>query len=421
MSVIPKALAGDAKAGSDRAAARLTGCRVLALMGRAPWPMDDGWKMRSGNLLKGLAELGATVDLVTFGDPAEPVPEPFNRLLDRVALVARRRSYALSDLARGAVFRTPFPVLNYRDRAFAGRIAQLSAGEVYDMLLAEDIVMAQYATQVRARVRFLDMHNVESHLMTRYAELERSPARRAYARITAAKLAAYERATTPTFDGTFVCSEDDRARLAEGGANGRVVVVPNGIDASFFRQQGAARRNDRIVFVGSMDYHANISGVKHFVGEILPLIRKRLPNVVTYVVGKNPPAEVRELSSDAVVVTGAVPDVRPYVESAAVVVVPLLVGGGTRLKILESMAMGRPTVSTTVGAEGLSVRDGDTVALADDPSEFADRVVALIEDPVSADAMGARAREYVVRNYDWRGIVGRIAESYHAASGEIAR
>lgn len=393
----------------------LAGRRVLVVMGRVPWPMDDGWKMRSGNLLKGLAEAGARIDLVSFGDPASPVPDHFRAALARVELVPRRKSYAVSDLIRGLVGVTPFPVLNYRDDAFRERVRVLAEANRYDMLLVEDIVMAQYALDIDAPARFLDMHNVESHLMRRYAESESNVARRQYASLTAAKLAGYEGSVARQFTEVFVCSDDDRRRVSALQPDARVRVVPNGIDPSYFSAQPGVS-DGSIVFIGSMDYHANISGVLHFAGEILPRIHARLPDVRTYIVGKNPSREVRRLASDRVIVTGAVPDVRPYVAAAGVSVVPLLVGGGTRLKILEAMAMGKAIVSSSVGAEGIPGGDGDTIMLADDPETFARRVVELLEDPSRARDLGRRARVFVLRRYAWSAIVRGIESAFQDAT-----
>jgi sugar transferase (PEP-CTERM/EpsH1 system associated) len=398
----------------------LAGRRVLVIMGRVPWPLDDGWKMRSGNLLKGLLDLGARIDLVSFGDPTSPAPDELRSRLARVELVPRRKSYAATDLLLGLVGGTPFSVLNYRDDALRDRVGELARGGSYDMLLVEDVVMAQYAAAVDAKIKFLDMHNVESHLLQRYAADEPNIARSWYASLTAAKLARYEREIAGRFTEIFVCSDEDRRRLNTQQSTTAIRVVPNGIDPSYFSAR-QVQEDGSIVFVGSMDYHANISGALHFANEILPRIHARLPDVRTYIVGKNPSREVRRLASENVIVTGAVPDVRPYLAAAGVSVVPLLVGGGTRLKILESMAMGKAIVSSTVGAEGIAVEDGDTIMLADDPDSFAQRVVELLEAPDRAREMGRRARAFVLERYAWSAIVRTIDSAYHDAmrSGSV--
>lgn len=382
--------------------------------GRVPFPVDDGWKMRTFNIMKGLAHQGVMIDFIAFGEgePSDPRYHELNSLCNRLEIVPRRKSYALSDLLKGLVFRTPFPVLNYYDKLFACRMDGLAASRQYDFLMVEDIVMASYARKVTVPVKFLDMHNVESHLMRRYAENESSPARRIYARLTAGKLARYERSVGDEFDGVFVCSEADRKLLKEMKIQSDIVVIPNGIDPDLCRLEGGTHDEGCIVFVGSMDYHANRSGIIYFVKTTFPLISRQFPAATLYIVGKNPGTDITSLASDRIIVTGLVDDVRPYLERAAVVVVPLLVGGGTRLKILEALAMGKAVVSTSLGCEGIEAQSGDTIYLEDTPETFAQRVLELLNQPELAKQIGDRGRSLVVERYDWNRITGGIIETY---------
>ena len=370
--------------------------------------------MRTFNIMKGLAHQGVMIDFIAFGEgaPSDPRYHEFNALCNRLEIVPRRKSYALSDLLKGLVFRTPFPVLNYYDELFACRMDELAASRQYDFLLVEDIVMASYFRKVRVPVKFLDMHNVESHLMRRYAENESSPARRMYARLTAGKLEYYERRVGEEFDGVFVCSANDRHLLSEMKIRSDVMVIPNGIDPDFCWPAEGPIDEGSIVFVGSMDYHANCSGILHFVKTTLPLITRQYPAAKLYIVGKNPGTEITALASNRIIVTGLVDDVRPYLNRAAVVVVPLLVGGGTRLKILEALAMGKAVVSTSLGCEGIEAQSGDTIYLEDTPETFAQRVVELLNQPELAKQLGARGRNLVVERYDWNRITGGIIETY---------
>jgi glycosyltransferase involved in cell wall biosynthesis len=167
-----------------------------------------------------------------------------------------------------------------------------------------------------------------------------------------------------------------------------------------------------------MDWMPNADAIQFFVDQVLPRLRARVPDVTLTVVGRNPPAAIRALAETepAIRVTGSVPDVRPYIERAAAFVVPIRVGGGTRLKIFEAMAMERPVVSTTIGAEGLPVRDGVDAVLADGPEPFADAVAALLQDPVRAAAIGAAAAAAVRADYGWDGVAARFA----AICGDVA-
>jgi glycosyltransferase involved in cell wall biosynthesis len=191
-----------------------------------------------------------------------------------------------------------------------------------------------------------------------------------------------------------------------------VSSVPTGVDTEFFRPSGReARQPHEIVFTGSMDWMPNEDAIEWFVRDVLPSIRARVPDVSLTVVGRNPPAAVRALqaSDTGIIVTGSVPDVRPYMERAAVFIVPIRIGGGTRLKIFEAMGMERPVVSTTIGAEGLPVRDGVDVLLADAPEAFAGAVVSLLLDPALANAIGQAAAAAVRQEYGWDLVAARFA------------
>jgi sugar transferase (PEP-CTERM/EpsH1 system associated) len=387
---------------------------ALVITGRLPWPVDDGWKMRTYNIIRGLAASGITVELATFVDPDESsaTVAALGNLCTAVYPVVRSRRYRPGDLVKGVLGRIPFSVHNYSVREMHETIARLGRDHAYDLVMVEDIVMAPYAQNLTASVKFLDMHNVESHLLVRYAEQERQVGRKVYAAMTAGKLARFEKKAAFWFDGIFVCSSEDKKKLEKMGVTTRIEVMPNGINPELYVRSDEETEDGSIVFVGSMDYHANISGVRYFVSQILPLVLTEKPDLKFYIVGKNPSSEVQSLANRNVIVTGSVPDVRPYLARAAVVVVPLLVGGGTRLKILEAMAMGKAVVSTSLGCEGLSVSHHDTILVGDCPADFAGWVLRLLDDSALAKSIGLRGRAMVEMNYDWNVITSDIKQLY---------
>ena len=212
------------------------------------------------------------------------------------------------------------------------------------------------------------------------------------------------------FDGLLTVSEADRdtfARLYPFDVRGPMHVVATGVDTEYFAPAAQASGRD-LVFTGSMDWLPNEDAMLFFCRDVLPLIRARVPGVRLSIVGRAPtPAVQRLADGDAgITVTGRVDDVRPYVRDAAVYVVPLRIGGGTRLKIFEAMAMGKAVVSTTIGAEGLDVKDGTDVMIADEPDAFATTVVDLLRDPSRRNAIGDAARRLVSAQYDWTVVAG---------------
>jgi glycosyltransferase involved in cell wall biosynthesis len=201
---------------------------------------------------------------------------------------------------------------------------------------------------------------------------------------------------------TIAVSDDDRKRLTEDAPEARVVSIPTGVDLEYFQPHGRHEVRHRLVFSGSMDWYPNEDAIVYFADTILPRIRAAIPDVTLSVIGRHPSERLRALGRDqGIEITGTVDDVRPFVAAGELYVVPLRIGGGTRLKIFEALAMAKAVVSTTVGAEGLGLEPGTHIALADDPQAFADTVVRLLRERAERDALGRRGRELVEARYGW--------------------
>jgi glycosyltransferase involved in cell wall biosynthesis len=232
--------------------------------------------------------------------------------------------------------------------------------------------------------------------------------------MTGKKLASYEREVCGRFAECLTCSEEEAHLLHELTGATNVRVIPNGIDTDTH----APGDNDkvvpnRLVFVGRMDYHANVDGVRWFCAEVLPRIHAERPDVVFQIVGGHPTREVQRLGKDPrIEVTGLVDDVRPYLRAAAVVVIPLRVGGGTRLKLMEALAMGKPVVSTRLGAEGIAVASGTEVLLADDALDLAQQTLHLLQRPALGRRLGEAGRRLVEDRYSWQMIASQLERVY---------
>jgi glycosyltransferase involved in cell wall biosynthesis len=321
------------------------------------------------------------------------------------------------------VGRTAFSVLNLEDRRMEALVRRTVSRRRFDVIQAESVQMAQYCLGAPAAT-VLDLHNIESVILKRYADCTRNPLKRAYAEITSRKLACYEKQAYVRFDQCLACSEEDRLLALDQTPEASVSVIPNGvdIDEAMLAPDGAPGR-PRIVFVGRMDYHANVDGITWFRRSVWPRIQARVPDLLLQIVGGHPSPEVQRLEvPEEIEVTGFVPSVAPYLRDAAVVIVPLRVGGGTRLKALEALAMGKPIVSTSLGVEGIAVRHGENVLLADGEAEFADAVVRLVRDRAEASRIGLSGRRLVERRYDWNRIVEELEAVYEkAAAGRSGR
>jgi sugar transferase (PEP-CTERM/EpsH1 system associated) len=330
----------------------------------------------------------------------------------------------------------PYAVGKYRSRAFRTRVRDLMATEDFDLVISDFLPPV---VNLPARLRCpsaLFTHNVEADIWRRHADVATSALARHLLRVQHARMLRFERHALERFDAVLAVSDQDRdtfARLYGDTLTRPVHVVPTGVDTEYFSPAPEPPAEaPELVFTGSMDWLPNEDAMVFFCASILPLIRRRVPDVRLTIVGRSPTPVVAKLADAAGVrVTGRVDDVRPYMRDGAVYVVPLRIGGGTRLKIFEAMAMGKAVVSTAIGAEGLPVRDGEHLLLTDDPAAFADAVVRLLHDRDARARIGAAARSLVAEHYDW-GAAARVmdaalvecvarARSRHAGATERSR
>jgi glycosyltransferase involved in cell wall biosynthesis len=314
-------------------------------------------------------------------------------------------------LALGIVTQRPYHVWKLRSNLLAKEIERLAAAHHFDIAIATMAHLFPYIQGLQpSTLRVIDTHNIDSLVMTRYASRMSGWLRRAYARATASRLRAHEEEVFATADRVWVCSEEEVPAVAERASGARVRVIPNGVDArGEFEPRAVTVQPRRILFFGRLDYYPNADGVVYFAETILPKVLERVPDAEFCVVGPGATRSLRtQLARPYCRLLGAVDEVAETVSSAAVVVVPLRVGGGTRLKILEALALGKAVVSTPMGAEGLGLRNGRHLSLASGPDEFARAVVALLHDPGEAKRLGSEGRDSVLRTYDWNLIEEQI-------------
>jgi len=400
----------------------VTDLRLLQVAPRVPWPLDTGAKLRNYHLARALAA-HLSVTLVAFGNDTSN--GQLNEAYQRIVTVPRNEGYSVGNMFRGAIGRTPLPLLNYTTPEMADALQRLLAEESFDLIQVESIHLMNYLPALRAASNqppiVCDWHNVESDLMRQYAERERSLARRTYARRTARLMSEAETRALKEFDAHIAVSEVDAKRLQAVNSDAKIFVIENGVDAAHYANEQSATRN-RIVFVASMDYHANIEGATNFARDVWPMIHKQQPHLQFTIVGRNPSPQVTELSSIAgIEVTGSVADVRPYYREALAAVVPLNVGGGSRLKILEAMAAGVPVVSTKLGAEGLDVSDGENILLAETTAQLAQGILKVIDDSDLRARLITGGHALVRARYDWSILGAKLLEQYQTILSGMKR
>jgi sugar transferase (PEP-CTERM/EpsH1 system associated) len=391
--------------------------RVLYFSPRDCWPVTTGARLRDFHLAR---QLTVTSTLVYAGltvslERRERLGSLAN---SEVILVARGNGYVPLNLARGLIGPNPITVLNYVSPRMMTELEQLLRSQTFDAIQVEGVHLFSYVRRIRelAPRAFLlsDWHNIESEILARYAEIAPNAARRFYARRSATLLRRCERQLVSLADAHTVCSERERDILREWAPWARIEVIGNGVDAGYFAEAAESSEPRRsVVFVGSMDYHANIDAALYFARETWPRVREKRPDLEFVIVGSRPAPAVLALAKlPGITVTGTVEDIRPYYRRALAVVIPVRVGSGTRLKALEAMAAGVPVISTTLGAEGLTVKPGQHLLIADSPADMADRIATLEAGSPLWKKLSWNASRLVAAQYDWSVMGAKLRQFY---------
>ena len=403
--------------------------RILLLTPQLPYPPEQGTSLRNFNILRGLLERHG-VTLLSFVD--SPVSTEAEKHLsgceDVITVPAPMRSVA-TRLRRMLTDSRPDMAHRLQSSNFVNSLTNvLMAGggdasrprSPFDVLQVEGIEMAfaiEHAQSICPELQILfDDHNAEYELQRRAYLADRHVPKRwpaaAYSLIQAPRLQRYERWACNTADHVVAVSEEDR-RLIQGlGVRSSITVIPNSIDVADYMPNETMPEDIDLVFVGKMDYRPNVDAVLWFAHAIWPLIRQERPDVSWAIVGQKPHPRLESVAKqEGVTITGRVEKVQPYLQRSRIFIMPFRVGSGTRLKLIEALASGLAIVSTTVGAEGFSVRSGEELSLADEPAEFAAAILALLGDPDQRSRLGERAVRFA-QQYDWRRVIPRFNEIY---------
>jgi polysaccharide biosynthesis protein PslH len=385
-------------------------------------PTDRGGQIRTLETLRRLHR-NHEIHYVGYEDPSQPegvrrageyssYAYPVNRPVPRrgsPAFFGQLGANLFSDL--------PLAVGRYRSEQMGGLLKTLIQQHRFDSIVCDFLSVAPNIPEMNRAVLF--QHNVETMIWRRHAEHASGFLKRNYFQMQASRMFEIERKICRASRHVIAVSRNDAAQMKELFGIDRISEVSTGVDLDYFRRPAGATRRHDLVFVGAMDWLPNIDGARFFINEVLPLIRGRRPGCTLVLAGRSPVPEIRQFAEKdpLIQVTGSVPDIRPYLWEAGASIVPLRIGGGTRLKIYEAMASGVPVVSTRIGAEGLEVTDGRDIALADTPQAIADRCLGLLDDPELAARQASAALELVTSHYSWE----RVGRDFERILEESAR
>jgi glycosyltransferase involved in cell wall biosynthesis len=355
------------------------------------------------------------VTLLSYAEPSEgPKVAPLRDFCREVRLVPTRPDGPI--IRRGRQLRWTASRIPFHAREFYGAPMQAAL----DSLLAEqrfDIVQIELLQMTCFRLRtdaklVLDEHNVEYELLRRMNQGERSAIRRAHHSLEERKVRGFERRCWGRVDGVAVTSRREELIVRQDAPTTPTAVVPNCVDLEYFSSGGDEGEPGEIVFTGLLTYRPNLDAAYHLVDDIMPRIRARHPGAALTIVGAGRASDLDDLRRPGVTVTGWVTDVRPYFRRASVLVAPLRIGSGTRLKVVEGLAMAKPMVSTTVGCEGIDVRSGEHLLVADSPDDFADAVTLLLRDRALGRRLGDAGHRLARNHYSWRSAAEQLTGLY---------
>lgn len=399
--------------------------RVLWLSHLVPYPPKGGMLQRAYHLLRELS-LRHEVHAVCFNQRAL-LPDAGAVEDARKALSEFTNILSVHDIpsdfgmlgrhglaARSYLHRVPFTIAWLESDKFRQAVSRAVESLAPDVVHFDTISLAQYLEQTPGRLCVLNHHNIESTMMGRRAELERHPLKRHYFATEARLLRSYEQRIAKRFDLHLTCSDLDSERLGEICPGNTISTVPNGVDIGYFRpfESGAQEEEQSLLFAGGLNWYPNVSAVRFIIESLWPLVKREFPKASLTVVGRNPPAWLkRAAESDPMIrVPGFVDDIRPYMDRAAVYLCPIFDGGGTKLKVLDAMAMAKPLVANPISMEGIDATPNHHWIPATSPSEFVSGIRRLFSDATLRREMGNRARDLICDRYSFAQIGQELSE-----------
>lgn len=390
-------------------------------------PLDKGGKLRTWHVMRHLAARH-DITYLSFEDTTQTEADRLGmrEVCSTLETVPRTdtikgtwRFYA--EAAGYLVNPAPYAVAKYHSAAYSARVEQLLATGQFDAVVCDFLPPVISLPERLPCPAILFTHNVEAEIWRRHVEQAGNPVSKYLMTQQWQRMLRFEGRALSRFDLVLAVSEADGktfSRLYPDSLRAPVHVVQTGVETDYFMPQAAEPGRAHMVFTGSMDWLPNEDGMTYFCREILPKIRQAEPEATLSIIGRTPTPAVKKLAEiPGVEVTGRVDDVRPHIARGAVYVVPLRIGGGTRLKIFEAMSMAKAVVSTRVGAEGLPVTSGRNIEIADEPARFAHAVVHLMRDTAARRAIEAAARQLVVERYDWSAVAVDFEEALLRVAG----
>ncbi|HEY3423768.1 MAG TPA: glycosyltransferase family 4 protein [Negativicutes bacterium] len=389
---------------------------ILVICRELPYPLNAGYKIRTFNLIKGLSRDHA-ISLICYGDQKYDCAgiRQYCKTLKIIPPQKISRFKQAPNIIKNMLSGQPFSVKYVKSTAMKAAINEIIQSTRFDLIHFDDpYIVSNFDLCNENRIKkTITFHDIDSMKYMRMFKIESGIYKKILLLFDLMMLKRWEKEITNKADLSIVTSAIDLQSIRQQVTDAKVSIVPNGVDIDSYKFRRKNNSGNTIVFVGAMDYMPNHDAALYFYRQILPIIISINSDVKFIIVGRNPNQELQALADDPrVFVAGNVDDVTPYYEKSVVAVVPLRAGGGTRLKILEAMAVGCPVVSTSIGSEGLGVTHSKNIMIADTPENFAKYTVELMKNEAQREEQSNLARHFVENFYSWERIAGTMSKTY---------
>lgn len=389
--------------------------KILHIFPYSPIPPTFGGALRVYNLIKQMSK-NHEVTLLTFGDEIvkDQLKKHFKNSIKEIytcdipwGLIRKRFLQLRSLTSKHSYFN-----LVAKHKQMQVLIDEITSKNNFDIIQFEFPNMANYRINSDS-LKIIDAHNVEHIIFYHQWKYSKSIIRKIFYKLEYKKLQKDEVNLCQNQDALFVTSDNDVKLFNELVPQIPKYVIPNGVDTEYYHPYNQEPEPNTLVFTGTLSYIPNSDAALYFIDNILPIIKKQIPDVKLYIVGNRPPKSLIQKSSSDIIITGYVNDVRPYVWKSSIFIVPLRMGSGTRLKVLEAFAMKKPVVSTTIGAEGIETTNGENILIADEPKNFAENIIRLLRDKQLQQNLATSGYELVKNKYDWNIIGQKLDDAYN--------
>lgn len=387
--------------------------RILQISPRVPYPLTDGGKIGIYNIVKYLALRGHKITLVCFDDGKNKYPELEKYC--KLIIIRKKIKTTYLGLFLNLFSSIPYGISKYYSPVAKKKIYDLQKKNKYDIVHLDHLHTAFYGVFIKNNFNLpvvLREHNIENMIMKRFYKNKKNIFVKFYAYLQYKKLYKYESNICEIFNQCLMITKNDEKIIKEMNPEIKTSVITAGVDTSYFHPIKIKEEEFSIISVASMDWLPNIEAIEWFCKEILPLVKNEIQAIKFYVVGINPPNSIKDLADNNVIVTGYLEDVREYIAKCQVFVVPLKTGSGIRIKILNSLAMGKAIVSTSIGCEGIDVTNGKDIYIADDKEEFAKKIIYLLKNKNERRKLGREGIKLIKEKYQWEKIAEQIETKY---------